>query len=172
MFYKDGFSFSDLGWCFLAWDFCLHATVPILQQSKSETDDAFHGFKEQWVLVFRRRGNVSQGWVFIFWHGMVSSGVSFPFSHHRTPVTAICFGAEAFSHMGFGRKKKKKRSKVMVVFINWKFEIIKVKCSGMLVGLRWWGGLPHVKVVQKVVGEGVASVKYENGVSVTLSGPS
>ena len=65
----------------------------------------------------------------------------------------------------------------MVVFINWKFEIIKVKCCGMLVGLRWWGGLPHVKVVQKVVGEGVALelphfVKYENGVSVTLSGPS
>ena len=108
MFYKDGFSFSDLGWRFLAWDFRLRATVPVLLQSKSETDDAFHRFKEQWVLVFRRRGNVSQVWVFIFWHGMVSSGVSFPFSHHCTPATAICFGAEAFTQMGFGRKKKQR----------------------------------------------------------------
>ena len=56
---------------------------------------------------------------FIFWHGMVFSGVSFPFSHHRsssTPTIAICFRAQAFSHMGFGRKKKKE-SKVTVVFI-------------------------------------------------------
>ena len=108
MFCKDGFSFSDLGWRFMAWDFRLRATVPVLLQSKSETDDVFRGFKEQWVLVFRRRGNVSQGWVFIFWHGMVSSEVSFPFSHHRTPAAAICFGAEAFSHMSFGRKKKQR----------------------------------------------------------------
>ena len=82
----------------------------LLQQSKSKTNDAFRGFKEQWVLVFRQRGNVSQGWVFIFWHGMLSSGVSFPFSHHRSSNTlaaTICFGAQAFSHMGFGRKKKK-----------------------------------------------------------------
>ena len=114
MFYKNGFSFSDLRWCFLAWDFRLRATVPVLQQSKSETDNAFRRFKEQWVLVFQRRGNVSQGWVFIFWHGMVSSGVSFPFSHHRTPAAAICFGAEAFLLW----EEEEERSKVTVVFFN------------------------------------------------------
>ena len=87
--------------------------MPVLLQSKSETDDVFRGFKEQWVLVFRRRGNVSQGWVFIFWHGMVSSGVIFPFSHHRTPAAAICFGAEAFSLW----EKEEERSKVTWYFL-------------------------------------------------------
>ena len=75
-----------------------------------DMNDGFRGFGEQWVLVFRWRGNVFQGWVFIFWYGMVFSGVSFSFSHcsSSTPAVAICFGAQAFSHMGFGREKKTK----------------------------------------------------------------
>ena len=37
---------------------------------------------------------------------MVFSGVSFSFSHRssNTLAAAICFGAQAFSHMGFGRE--------------------------------------------------------------------
>ena len=87
--------------------------MPVLLQGKSETDNVFREFKEQWVLVFRRRGNVSQGWVFIFWNGMVSFGVSFPFSHHRTPAVAICFGAEAFLLW----EEEEERSKVTWYFL-------------------------------------------------------
>ena len=37
---------------------------------------------------------------------MVFSGVSFSFLHcsSSTPAIAICFGAQAFSHMGVGRE--------------------------------------------------------------------
>ena len=57
-------------------------------------------------MVFQWRGNVFQGWVFIFWSRMVFSGVSFAFSHcsSSTSTVAICFGAQDFSHMGFGRE--------------------------------------------------------------------
>ena len=72
------------------------------------TNDGFRKFGEQWVLVFRWRGNVFQGWVFIFSCRMVFFGMSFSFSHcsSSTPAAALCFGAQAFSHMGFGREKK------------------------------------------------------------------
>ena len=45
---------------------------------------------------------------------MVFSIVSFPFllHHSSTPIAAICFGTQAFSHIGFGREKKIKEVKL------------------------------------------------------------
>ena len=67
-------------------------------------NNGFREFGEQWVLVFLWRDNVFQGWVFIFWCRMVFFGMSFSFSHRSssTLAAAICFRAQAFSHMGFG----------------------------------------------------------------------
>ena len=47
---------------------------------------------------------------------MVFSIVSFPFLHRHssTPVAAICFGIQAFSHIGFGREKKIKGVKLQL----------------------------------------------------------
>ena len=47
------------------------------------------------------------------------SGVSFSFLHcsSNTPAAAICFGAQAFSHMGFGREKKTKGVLFSVGFV-------------------------------------------------------
>ena len=47
---------------------------------------------------------------------MVFSIVSFPFLHRHssTPVAAICFGTQAFSHIGFGREKKIKEVKLQL----------------------------------------------------------
>ena len=70
-------------------------------------------------MVFQWRGNVFQDWVFIFWCGMVFSEVSFSFSHcsSNTPVVAICFGAQALTHVGFGREKKTKGVMFIVGFV-------------------------------------------------------
>ena len=77
-----------------------------------DTNDGFCGFGEQWVLVFRWRCYVFQGWVFIFWCRMVFFRVSFSFSHRRsnTPAAAICFWRSSFFTYGFwegGRRRLK-----------------------------------------------------------------
>ena len=78
-----------------------------------DTNDGFRGFGEQWVLVFRWRGYVFQGWVFILWCRMVFSRVSFSFSHHssNTPVAAICFWHSSFFTYGFWEGGRKKNTK-------------------------------------------------------------
>ena len=93
------------------------------------------------------------GFYFLAWDGVFRS----EFSIFTPPYSSRCNLFWGWSFFTDGLWEEKEAKVVMVVLINWKFEIIKVKCCGMLVGPRGWGGLPHVKVVQKVVGEGVAS---------------
>ena len=113
-----------MGFCFQQWINVLQGWVFIFRFGMMFSSVGF---------PFTSHRTSTQGWVFILWHGMVSSRVTFPFLHHHIPTTvAICFGAQAFSHIGF-RRKKKKMSKVTVIFI-----IENLKWLKLSVVVCWW----------------------------------